>query len=232
MKIIGITGKAGAGKTTMSNMLTEHEDVGVIHVDELVDELKLKYFKLLMKKDSHGRRVKIDPKLKKKILENKLILSLVMRFRARLLKKPLETKIKELEKAGKQTILIDDWFFKYLNIYKDLSFIILMERPFVDRSNSVMKRDKVDKKEAAIGDLGHRTGKYRDFLKGARVISLNNNLGKAELKAKSEQLYKQCIHQEILKNKWKVQGIEVNPELIHKDVEQRKKVRGDEEYGK
>ena len=155
-----------------------------------------------------------------------------MKFRARILKKPLKSRIEELEKAGKQTILIDDWFFKYLNIYKDLSFIILMERPFADRSNAVIKRDKVGKEEIVIGDLGHRTGNYRDFLKGAKVIRLNNNLGKAELKAKSEQLYKQCIHQEILKNKWKVQGIEVNPELIHNDVEQRKKVIGDEEYGK
>ena len=99
MKLIGITGKTGAGKTTMSNMLAEHEDVGVIHVDELVDELKIKYFKFLMKKDAQGRKAKIDPNLKKIIWENKLFLSLVMRFRARILKKPLEARIEELKKA-------------------------------------------------------------------------------------------------------------------------------------
>ena len=230
MKLIGITGKPGAGKTTMSNMLLEHEDVGVIHVDELVDDIKLKYFKFMMKKDARGKKVKIDPKLKKILLKNKFLLSIVMRFRAIMLKKTLETRIKELEKAGKQTTIIDDWFFKYLHIYKNLSFIIVMERPFIDRSNSVIKRDKVSKEEVVIGDMGQRTGNYRNFLNGTNIIRINNNLGKAELKEKSEQLYREHIMEReiILENKWKVAEKDLTPILINDKPKDRENVKEDE----
>lgn len=40
MKLIGITGKAGAGKTTLSDMIAKHQNVGVIHVDELLKKVK------------------------------------------------------------------------------------------------------------------------------------------------------------------------------------------------
>lgn len=232
MKLIGITGKPGAGKTTISNMLAEHKDVGVIHVDELVDEVKLKYFKFLMKENADGKKVKLDPKLKKALLQNRFLLSLAMRFRARTLKRALETRIADLQKEGKQAILIDDWFLKYLSIYKDLSFIILMERPFVQRSNSVIERDKVTKEEVVIGDLGLRTGNYRKFLRSAKLVKINNNLTKAELRERCEQLYKERISkgEKTPENKWKVEGIEFKPVPINQKQEQRKDVRGDEEY--
>ena len=41
MKLIGITGKAGAGKTTISNIMAQNYNVGVIHVDDVLKEVKL-----------------------------------------------------------------------------------------------------------------------------------------------------------------------------------------------
>ncbi len=40
MKLIGITGKTGSGKTTLSNMIAINENVGVIHVDEIRGKLQ------------------------------------------------------------------------------------------------------------------------------------------------------------------------------------------------
>ena len=37
MKLIGVTGKSGAGKTTFSNYLKENsKDIEVIHIDDLI----------------------------------------------------------------------------------------------------------------------------------------------------------------------------------------------------
>ena len=39
MKLIGVTGKAGSGKTTFSNMLAEKDNIGVIHVDDILKQI-------------------------------------------------------------------------------------------------------------------------------------------------------------------------------------------------
>lgn len=41
MKIVGITGSSGAGKTTLSKILNEREDVKVIDADKVVKELSV-----------------------------------------------------------------------------------------------------------------------------------------------------------------------------------------------
>ncbi len=60
MIYIGVTGKSGAGKTTFSNFWSTKSNVGVIHFDDLVDDVKKKYFKLfIVKKASEERTCKI-----------------------------------------------------------------------------------------------------------------------------------------------------------------------------
>ena len=44
MKLIGVMGNGGSGKTTFTNYLDNKDNVGVIHVDDLVGEVKKKYF--------------------------------------------------------------------------------------------------------------------------------------------------------------------------------------------
>ena len=48
MKLIGIMGKPGSGKTTFSDYLGRKDTVGVIHVDDLVADIKKKYFKFFL----------------------------------------------------------------------------------------------------------------------------------------------------------------------------------------
>ena len=45
MKLIGIMGNAGSGKTTFTEHLDKRKNVGVIHVDNLVGNIKRKYWK-------------------------------------------------------------------------------------------------------------------------------------------------------------------------------------------
>ena len=50
-----------------------------------------------------------------------------MKFRAKLLKKRINSKIKELQDNGKDTIIIDDIFIKFLHIYNDLDKVFIIE---------------------------------------------------------------------------------------------------------
>ena len=54
MKLIGVTGRAGAGKSTFSEMLASHPDIGIIHIDDLVRDIKYKYFGLFLKRDNNN----------------------------------------------------------------------------------------------------------------------------------------------------------------------------------
>ena len=42
MRLIGITGKSGAGKTTLSEMLAINKDTQVIHMDYILETIKQK----------------------------------------------------------------------------------------------------------------------------------------------------------------------------------------------
>ena len=66
MKLIGIMGNAGSGKTTFTEHLDKRKNVGVIHVDNLVGNIKRKYFKLFLQKKENNTTptTKANPKLK------------------------------------------------------------------------------------------------------------------------------------------------------------------------
>ena len=160
MKLIGITGKAGAGKTTFSDYLAQNsKDIGIIHVDDLIKELKLKYFKFLMKKDNKGEKVKVDSRLKKFLYKNKIIFSAFMKFRAKLISPSLKRRIKEL--SDKRIILIDDIFIKYHKLYKDLDKIYVLERAYSNRREALIQRDGISKEEIMAYDLAHYRGNYK-----------------------------------------------------------------------
>ena len=133
MKLTGVTGKSGAGKTTFSNMLAEKQNIGVIHIDDILRQIKLKYFQPIMGKDKSGENTKVNSKLKRIIYGNKILFNLFMKFRAKLVEKPLKQNIDTLIKEGKEIILIDDIFIKYQKVYKDLSMVFMINRPYVER---------------------------------------------------------------------------------------------------
>ena len=66
MKLIGVMGIGGSGKTTFTEQLDKRENVGVIHVDNLVGEMKRKYFKIFLQSQENNttESTKNNPKLK------------------------------------------------------------------------------------------------------------------------------------------------------------------------
>ena len=87
MKIIGITGKAGAGKTTFSNYLGTKEGIGVIHIDDLFSEIKSKYLKFLMNENKEKATTKLRSNHKTRLYTNPLLFKIFMKFRSKSIEK-------------------------------------------------------------------------------------------------------------------------------------------------
>lgn len=74
MRIIGVTGSSGAGKTTLSKILNEREDVIVIDADKVVREMSIPGTKYLNSiKDTFGKEILLENEyLNRKALANKI----------------------------------------------------------------------------------------------------------------------------------------------------------------
>ncbi len=188
MKLIGVTGKSGAGKTTFSNYLKENsKDIEVIYIDDLLRDIKLKYFKFLMKKDKNGEKTKVDSKLKNYIYKTKPIFFMFSKFRAKLIEPALNRKLKEVQ--GKRIVIIDDIFIKYHKIYKDLEQIYLVERTYIDRRKSLQQRDETSKEEIVAYDMAHFTGNYKEIKDDKRITKIKNDSDEETLIKKAREVY-------------------------------------------
>lgn len=79
MKIIGITGKSGAGKSTLSNFLGERVNIGVIHLDEIFNNIKESKFKNQIKGRNKNNSPKIlSDRLRFTIANNRLLFKISM----------------------------------------------------------------------------------------------------------------------------------------------------------
>lgn len=190
MKLIGVTGKAGSGKTTFSNILAEKTNMGVIHVDDIITKIKLKYFKLFMNKNKDGEKIKVNSNFKNIVYRNKILFSLFMKFRAKLIERPLELEIERVQSEGKKFIIIDDIFIKYQKRFKDLSKIIVLERPYALRKEALQQRDNLTKDEIVTYDSAHFYGNYKEIIKTKNVEKVFNTGSKEDLKEKAENIYK------------------------------------------
>lgn len=233
MKLIGITGKSGAGKTTFSDYLAQNsKDIGIIHVDDLIKELKLKYFKFLMEENNKGEKVKVDSRLKKFLYKNKIIFSAFMKFRAKLISPLLKRKINEL--SDKRIILIDDIFIKYHKLYKDLDKIYVLERAYTNRREALIQRDGISKEEIMAYDLAHYRGNYKEIKDDDRVTKIENDGDKNKLKQKARQIYEETMLTDretmIKKTKVKVEvgnrSMSISRDKMEKDKQPRIK-KGD-----
>ena len=66
MKLIGVMGNSGTGKTTFTEYLSTKPTVGVIHVDKLTGEVKKKYFRMFLQGNDKNttETTKTNPKLR------------------------------------------------------------------------------------------------------------------------------------------------------------------------
>lgn len=195
MKLIGVMGNSGSGKTTFTEYLETKQSVGVIHVDSITSDIKKKYFRLFLqpKEKNSTESTKNNPKIKmgaKAIFyKNKFAFNLLMKLRNKLIGKELEKQIQEFKSEGKKVVVIDDWA---LPTQKDLmpriTHIYAMKRRFTDRRRGLTQRDAISTEEAKLYDLPYVL-KFIKVPKQSNVSSINNYGSIEDLYASAEEVY-------------------------------------------
>ena len=162
MKVIGVTGRSGSGKSTFSDYLGKKKNVGIIHVDDLVGIAKNKYFKAFTIKgkyhnDPSGEKKNpvLNSKIKTMVYKNKYLFNLLMFVRSSLVRKPILDKIEEFKKDGKELVLIDDWALlrEHKDVLKRINTIYVTERKSLDRRRGLTARDGMSLRDVTIGDI-------------------------------------------------------------------------------
>ena len=169
MKLIGITGKPGAGKTTFSDIYASKDNVGVIHVDDLVAKVKKRYFSMFLqpKENNTTEHTKENPKVnvgaKRFFFKNKIGFNILMFVRGKMVEKDLEEQINRLRLEGKKIVLIDDCFLKVnKKVFNKLDKIYVLERDFTSRRQGVRIREDATEEELRLKDLPYAIGAYKE----------------------------------------------------------------------
>lgn len=199
MKLIGVMGNSGSGKTTFTEYLGTKSTVGVIHVDKLTGEVKKKYFwAFLQGKDKNTtENTKSNPKLrpgaKAIFYKNKIMFNLLMTLRNRLIGKELKNKINEFKKQGKSLVVIDDWAITtQKELMPELSHIYYMHRDFGMRRKALKTRDNISEMEAKLYDLPYALKFVRPPKRDSGKVTYISNKGTIEeLYSKAEEVYKE-----------------------------------------
>lgn len=180
MKLVGVMGNSGAGKTTFSNFLGESKDVGVIHVDDFIGDVKKKYFRLFLtpKEENTTENTKNNPKLKSEIKKffynNKVIFGLFSNFRSLLVRKRIDIQIKQYVAEGKRVVVIDDWVLPtHKKLYKRLNKVYYLDRGFVARRKGLKERDDLSEDDIKITDLPYSL-KFIRKPQDEKVVVINN----------------------------------------------------------
>lgn len=195
MKLIGVMGNSGTGKTTFTEYLETKPSVGVIHIDTLTSDVKKKYFRLFLqpKEKNSTESTKNNPKVKmgaKAIFyKNKFAFKFLMTIRNKLIGKELERQIDELKKDGKKVIVIDDWALPtHKKLMPKFSHIYAMKRRFTDRRKGLTQRDAISIEEAKLYDLPYAL-RFIKVPKQPNVTSISNYGSIEELYASAEEVY-------------------------------------------
>lgn len=199
MKLIGVMGNGGSGKTTFTGHLEKRANIGVIHIDDLVGEVKKKYFKMFLqaKENNTTENTQANPKLKsgakKFFYRNKLAFNFLMAVRSKLIEKDLSKKIEEFERNGKDLVVIDDWALStHKKLYNKLNRIYTVERPYLSRRKGIQERDALTTDEAKVYDLPYALG----FLKraeGENTEVITNSGTIKELQDRADLEYERLV---------------------------------------
>ena len=195
MVTIGIKGKSGAGKTTVSNLIKEQdpENIAVIHLDDVWANFKKKYFKgyVTVQQDSNNNPVVgLNKNIKQRLMSNKIGRLLVDK-KELFINLLVQTEYNRLKKQGKKAIIVEGDILDVYSISKKCNPIIEVKAPYCERKNRLKKRccEKIDKREMVLRDL-----KYRNVRKKSRIrYVLINNGDKNELLPFAKEIYENEI---------------------------------------
>lgn len=200
MKIIGIFGKSGAGKTTLSKLIQSYdsENIEIIHLDNLYDGIKIRLFRkdTVQQSDADENRiVTVNPTVKDKVLKSKIGRAIIQR-RNMLGNFLIKRKIAQARRLGKKAVIIEGIHLNNFKVTKNADAIIRVEAPFVKRLDRVSKREieTVDKAKMVFLDkvfFKGKKSKYKYFIENNddidKLKSYAKQIYNAEIKTKKKE---------------------------------------------
>ena len=195
MIIIGVTGKSGAGKTTFSDFLGKRDNVGVIHLDKVVDDVKESKFKnQIRERNKNNGPVMFSNKVHIVINNNKFLFRAFCTIKKFLMKDKIKEEIARFKREGKDAVVIDSCYLTDLVDEKLFDKIICVKRPYKSRLDSIVKREKESEEKI---DLVTRDMPYKRKISKARKLKYDyvilNTLGKDELERAGEKIYDEVV---------------------------------------
>lgn len=195
MKLIGIMGNSGSGKTTFSEYLETKPTVGVIHVDLITADIKKRYFRpfLQPKEKNTTENTIINPKVKPGVKSffhrNKFAFNCLMAVRNKLIGAELNKQIDDFKKAGKRVIVVEDWALPtHKKLFPKFNHIYMLKRDFLGRRRSIEERDGVTSQEAKLYDLPYAQ-KFIQTPKQSNVTVIHNYGSIEDLYKAAEEEY-------------------------------------------
>lgn len=141
MFIIGINGKPGSGKTTISKELLNNQDVYIIHLDYLFNNVKFKLTRNpVLRKNNDGEVFVVlnKKKLSKRILDSKHIGKIAHHILGSV---ALANKIRTAKKSGIKYLIIEGFNLENYLDTNSLDFSIKVSVDESLRNERLIKRD-------------------------------------------------------------------------------------------
>jgi len=165
MKLIGVTGKGGSGKTAFSKYLESKDTVGVIHVDSIVGNVKKRRLGIFLQPrinnttESTMENPKVRNGIRSIIYGNRLAFNISISARNKMIENELARQIDEHKRNGKKVVIIDDWALPTnKKLLKKMNHVYWVNRGFVERRNAAKQRDNASTQELKLTDLPYALG--------------------------------------------------------------------------
>ena len=224
MKIIGVTGMSGAGKTTFSNFLSEKENVGVLHLDKVINDLKEEKFKKGTNRRNNRNEIMLfKAKTRYFINNNKMSFGIFMALKRKMIKKRIKTGIEKFKREGKDGVVIDSAYLTKMVDPEIFDSIIYIKRPASIRIRAVQERDGVSKEEIISRDLPYKNGLATSKETNFDYI-IENNGEKEDLRKEGEKILDEVLGIKTFDERYVVKlGKITIPESSRKSLDNRGK---------
>ena len=141
IKIIGITGKSGSGKTTFTGMLEKNLNAKVYHLDFILEDLKnskimKKIFRI--KENKENKLVAKNANFIKNVGIRKFLIEKIIIMWGRKIKKE---KIREAIREGREYVIFEGALLGKIVNEEEMNYIFCVERDQKKRIPALIKRD-------------------------------------------------------------------------------------------
>lgn len=155
MKVIGITGSSGSGKTALSKIISEKEFAKIIDADKVVKEMSVPGTEYLNSiKETFGKEVFLEngsldrKKLASKIYNDKNACDALNKLTFKFVVDEIIKRLEESKKKNFEYIAIDAPLLFESNLNKYCDYVISLVADEITKIKRICKRDKIDEETA------------------------------------------------------------------------------------